>query len=155
MAYEIFTVSGSPRGWRVLLACVVKGVAFETRLMSFGAGELKSESFLALNPRGRVRVLRDGDLVLSESIAILGYLERKHPTPALISEDARAGARIWQAAMEADHDLREGSHEVLFPVLAHNGDGAGDDLRKAADRLHQEHDRLEARLSENAWLAAD
>lgn len=100
MAYEVFTASGSPRGWRVKLGCIVKGIPFETRFLSVDQGELKSPEFSRLNPRQRVPVLRDGNFVLTESIAILAYLDRKHPAPSLMGENPETAGRIWRLAME-------------------------------------------------------
>lgn len=61
------------------------------------------ESLLALNPHGLVPVLRDGDLVLWESHAILRYLAARHARHDLLPADPAARARVemwmdWQAA---------------------------------------------------------
>jgi glutathione S-transferase len=45
--------------------------------------ESKTPEYLALNPRGEVPVLTDGDVVVHESIAIVAYLEGEFPEPAL------------------------------------------------------------------------
>ena len=46
--------------------------------------EQKSPHMLAMNPRGRVPVLKDGDYVVFESLAVLYYLERKYPGAAAV-----------------------------------------------------------------------
>ncbi len=82
--------------WRVRIALHEKGLEYEiveTDLISRPA----SPAFLALNPFGQIPVLEDGPLVLAESMAILEYLEEKHPAPRLLPDDLerRAQARKW------------------------------------------------------------
>jgi glutathione S-transferase len=71
MGIEIFAISGSPFAWRVQLALEVKGVPYVTRILERSKGEHRAPEYLAINPRGRVPTLRDGDTVVCESIAIL------------------------------------------------------------------------------------
>jgi glutathione S-transferase len=66
--------------WRVLLTAEVKGIPYEGKLLA-SKGELKTPEFLAINPLGRDPALRDGDFTLHESLAIMVYLDRKHPSP--------------------------------------------------------------------------
>ncbi len=60
-------------------------------------GEQRSPGFLALNPQGFVPVLEDGPLRLVQSLAILEYLEERHPEPALLPP--AAGDRAWVRAV--------------------------------------------------------
>jgi glutathione S-transferase len=54
---------------------------------------LKSPEFLALNPSGAVPVLVDGDFVLTQNVAILGYLAEQHPEGTLVrGRHSRAAA---------------------------------------------------------------
>src|SRR3954449_5755277 len=56
MALEVFWGSGSGPAWRVLLALAIKGVPYESKLLSFAKREHKSEEILALTARGKVPV---------------------------------------------------------------------------------------------------
>jgi len=67
---ELFLVSGSPYGWRVQLALETKGLRYTARYLSASDGETQTAKFLGLNPRGKIPVLRDGTLVVYESLAI-------------------------------------------------------------------------------------
>jgi glutathione S-transferase len=78
---EIYWISGSPFAWRVLLTAEVKGISYEGKLLEASKDELKTPEFLAINPLGRVPALRDGNFTLHESLAIMVYLDRKHPSP--------------------------------------------------------------------------
>lgn len=71
--------SGSPYAWRVNLALEHKALPYERRVLSFDRGDLKEPGYLALNPRGKVPVLTDGDFVLYESSAIMEYLDDAYP----------------------------------------------------------------------------
>ena len=85
MTLEVIWGSGSPYAWRVLLTLEVKGLRYESR---------------PLSPRGKVPVLRDGDYVLSESLAIMAYLDRKHPEPPVFGRSAQDTGLIWMAISE-------------------------------------------------------
>ncbi len=58
-------------------------------LLSTDLQEHKSPQMLAMNPRGRLPVLRDGDYVVFESLAVLYYLEQKYPSPPLFGHSPR------------------------------------------------------------------
>lgn len=74
MAVDFYALSGSPFSWKVWLALEYLGVPYRLTMLSADAGDLKSASFLTLNPRGKVPVLVDDGFVLAESDAILDYL---------------------------------------------------------------------------------
>ena len=93
MAIEVFWGSGSPFAWRVLLALEFKKLPYVPHLLQFSKQEHKSPQMLALNPRGRVPVLKDGDYVCFESLAILYYLDLKYPRPPLKRVPSRRACR--------------------------------------------------------------
>jgi glutathione S-transferase len=99
MAIEIFWGSGSGPSWRVLLTLAVKGVPYESRLLSFSKGEHKSDEIVAMSPRGKVPVLRDGAFSLCESLAIMTYLDRRFPSPPLFGETPEEAGQILRAIM--------------------------------------------------------
>lgn len=78
------------------------GQPYETQVVS--RKELKEPAFLALNPVGSVPVLTDGDLVLTQSMAILEYLAEKHPQAGLMPSTLaeRADTRRWLGFVNAD-----------------------------------------------------
>ena len=93
MAIEVFWGSGSPYAWRVLLALEYKRLPYVSHLLQFSKQEHKSQEMLSLNPRGRVPVLKDGDYVCFESLAILYYLDLKYPEPTAESRKLLKDAR--------------------------------------------------------------
>src|SRR5690606_37836878 len=78
------------------------GQPYETQAVP--RNELKEPAFLALNPVGSVPVLIDGDLILTQSAAILEYLAEKHPEAQLVPADIlqRAEMRRWLGFVNAD-----------------------------------------------------
>ncbi|MDB5590122.1 glutathione S-transferase N-terminal domain-containing protein [Enterovirga sp.] len=75
------------------------GAPFEARRVNFAEAEQRSPAYLAVNPKGRVPALRDGDFVITENPAILRYIARQHRGAGLWPEDPQAEARCaeWLA----------------------------------------------------------
>jgi len=69
------------------------GVPFDPRALSLARAETRQPAFLAINPEGKVPLLVDGDLVLTEVAAILFHLARRHPEAALLPADEAGQAR--------------------------------------------------------------
>jgi hypothetical protein len=85
MALEVYWASGSPFAWRVLLTLEAKRLPYQSKLLTFSKGEHKSPEYLAMNPRGKVPTLKDGDFAIYESLAIMAYLDRAYPDQSSIS----------------------------------------------------------------------
>src|SRR6202142_3476713 len=79
MALTLYWGSGSPFSWRVLLALEHKQLPYESHQLHFDKQEHQSPPMLKMNPRGRLPVLKDGDYVVFESVAVLYYLDVKYP----------------------------------------------------------------------------
>ncbi len=74
----------APNPRRVRIFAAEKGIKLPTRDISIIKREQKSEEFLAINSRGQTPALQlDDGTVLTESVAIMRYLEAKHPEPPL------------------------------------------------------------------------
>ena len=101
----LYWISGSTPSWRVMLALTLKGLTFSSRRLDHSAGENKRPAYLALNPKGQVPTLIDGDIVLRESMAILAWLDRAYPQRPIWGSDATTSARVWQHVMLMEVDL--------------------------------------------------
>jgi maleylacetoacetate isomerase len=98
--------------FRVRIALDLKGLAFEETMIDLDAGEQYEPKFKAINPSASVPALFvDDGPPLTQSLAILEYLEELHPTPALLPADARGKARVRALALifAADH------HPLIVP----------------------------------------
>lgn len=148
---EIFWGSGSPYAWRVLLTAELKRIPYESRLLEFSKGDLKTPEFLALHPRGKVPVIRDGDFVLAESLAIMAYLERKHPEPALFGATPEDSGRIWAAIAAFESYVRDATTPLNRWLFGDKPKTS--EIDDARAQVGRELDRIEARLADHAWLA--
>ena len=86
----------SSAAYRVRMALNLKGLDFEQRHVHLvrDGGEQHSEEYRALNPQGRVPTLLHGERVLTQSPAILEYLEEVFPESALLPGDPDGRARV-------------------------------------------------------------
>jgi glutathione S-transferase len=154
MAVEIFWVSGSPFSWRVLLAAEVKGVEYQSNLLSFDKGEHKTPEYRKLNPRGRTPFLRDGDFVLTESLALMVYLDRIGSGPPLFGTSPRETARIFEALSEIASDFERVGFAFVEPILFESAStGDTTPLTKSASKVRAELAHFEARLTAHDHLA--
>src|ERR1035438_4422348 len=100
MAITLYWGSGSPFSWRVLLALEHKGLQYESRLLHLDQQEHQSPHMLKLNPRGRVPVLKDGDYVVFESLAVLYYLDVKYPERPIFGTSPEEAGVIMRVICE-------------------------------------------------------
>lgn len=150
---EIFWISGSPYAWRVLLALALKGAPFTSRLLSVSKGELSSPEFLAVNPRGKVPALRDGELTMGESMAIVRYIDRRFPDPPLFGLNHAEEARINQKIDEIENYLVPETGWITRVLFVDSVAGREEGLNARAERVRTELGNLETQV--NTWLVGD
>ena len=109
--YLVHVVPGSPFSRSVLATLEEKGAPY--RLVPVVPGTLRAPQHLSRHPFGRVPVLEDGDFRLYETQAILRYLDRVLPSPALTPADPRAAARMDQLMNINDWYLFHGVANVI------------------------------------------
>jgi glutathione S-transferase len=118
MALTFYYGSGSPYAWRVWLALEHKGIAYEMKTVSFSDGDLATPEYVALNPRGKVPTITDGDFSLYESAAILEYLEEQYSTgKVLFPGSVRQRAKIRRLVREGDEYLAHALERLVEHVL--------------------------------------
>lgn len=99
----------SSAAFRVRIALNLKGIAYE-EVDLIRDTHLQPE-FLALNPQGLVPVLQDGDVVLSQSLAIIEYLDETHAAPPLLPRNPVERARVRSVAQFFAAD----THPLMTP----------------------------------------
>ena len=145
----------SPPSWMVEITLREKGLPHRVKQLSFARGEHRTPEMLALNPRGTIPVLRDGDAVLWETLAILEYLDLAYPDPPLLGEDPVTRARALNKLHESGALKQTGM--ALFAYLmrtpAEQVDAERRDAALAA--LVSELDRWEEYYAQAPWAAGD
>lgn len=148
----------SGASYRVRIALNLKGLAFDNAAHDLRKGEQKATDYVALNPQGMVPALQHGDLVLTQSPAILEWLEETHPEPALLPKAAneRATVRAMAALIGCDiHPLN--NLRVLKAIRSEfNADQAAVDAW-AAGWITPGFDALEALVARHGagWSFGD
>ncbi|MBV9560879.1 MAG: glutathione S-transferase family protein [Bradyrhizobium sp.] len=110
--FIVHSLPGSPFGRAVLATLEEKGAAY--RLAPVAPGTLRSPQHLALHPFGRVPVFEHDGFRLYETQAILRYLDRVLPEPALTPSDVRRMARMDQVMNVNDWYLFQGVANVII-----------------------------------------
>jgi len=98
--FELHEFNLSTASYRVRIGLNLKGVEFESIPVSLvkGGGEQHDPEYRALNPQGLVPTYCDHDISLSQSLAILEYLNERYPEPGFLPDDALQRARARQIA---------------------------------------------------------
>ena len=113
MAITFYALSGSPYVWRVWFALEHKGLPYNLEMLSMTKKDTSSAEFTQLNPRQKVPLIIDEGFILSESNAIVEYLEECYPLSGrgpLFPENIKQRALVKKAISEVDC--------YLFPHVA-------------------------------------
>lgn len=139
----------SPPSWMVHLALAEKGIAHRVVRLRYDAGAHRTPQMLALNPRGTIPVLTDGDIAVHETLAILNYVEFVHPMPSLLPPDnagrARALTRLHEAEILKTHGMR------LFAATMRDAP----DLAAIASPFLAELARWDGYLAGQTWVGGE
>ncbi len=90
-------------------------VAFEPQMVKLHKGEQRSPEYLALNPRGQVPVLVDGDEVVTQIVAILLYLDEKLPMAGILPPTGLERARALQVLTWMNNTVHPTFTHVFMP----------------------------------------
>jgi maleylacetoacetate isomerase len=98
---KLYTFFRSSASYRVRIALNLKGLSYEQAPIHLrrGGGEQLSAAYRSINPQALVPALEDGGIVLTQSLAIIEYLEEKHPNPPLLPRDPADKALVRSMAM--------------------------------------------------------
>jgi maleylpyruvate isomerase len=98
---KLYTFFRSSASYRVRIALNLKGLDYEQVPIHLrrGGGEQFSASFRKINPQALLPALDDGGPILTQSLAIIEYLEERHPKPALLPADPTERALVRGMAL--------------------------------------------------------
>ena len=91
---RLYTYFRSSAAFRVRIALNLKGLAYEPVFIHLAKGEHRKPDYAAVDPQALLPTLMADGQALTQSLAIIEYLEEKHPRPALLPPDALGRARV-------------------------------------------------------------
>lgn len=114
--FELFTFWRTSATYRVRVACNLKGIKPQETNVNLDTGEQRSEAFLKINPMGAIPALIDhgagqSKTPLTQSLAILEFLEETTPAPAILPTDPHGRARVRSIALMLAGD----THPLITP----------------------------------------
>ena len=123
-ALTLYSYWRSSAAYRVRIGLNLKGLAYETRPVHLvrDGGEQHAEAYRALNPQELVPVLVDGERRITQSLAILEYLDETFPKPALLPADTRGRARVRSLAMLVACDIHPLNNLRVLQYLKREND---------------------------------
>ena len=152
MSIKVFLISGSAPAWRVLLALEFKQLDYDTRVLETSKREQKEAWFLEISPRGQVPVLQHGDVTVSESLAIMQYLDAAFPQPPIFGQSPAETAAVAQGAQEILSYTDRAFNHFVQPVFRGRADENREDIVARSDEIHAELAMLEDRIRDSGWL---
>ncbi|HYJ82222.1 MAG TPA: glutathione S-transferase family protein [Allosphingosinicella sp.] len=153
----VYGASLSPFVRKVLAYGAEKGLELEHKPLGLGSDD---PDFLKASPFRKIPGFSDGDFAISDSSAIIHYLEAKYPDPPLIPAEPEARARVIWFDEFADTILCACGAKMFFNrIVAPRFLGREGDL-ETADKAEREElppilDYLERTIPENGWLVGD
>ncbi len=97
---ELYNYFRSSASYRVRIALALKGLAYDYRPVALQKNEQFNESYAAVSAARLVPLLRDGEQSITQSLAIIEYLDETHPRPPLLPADAAGRARVRSLALD-------------------------------------------------------
>ncbi len=102
---RLYTYFRSSAAYRVRIALNLKGLDYESAAVDLRPGAHRQQDYLAVNPQGLIPALEDGGTVISQSLAVIEYLEESHPSPPLLPRAPRDRARVRSMALAIACDM--------------------------------------------------
>lgn len=129
---DLFGYFRSSAAYRVRIGMAIKGLSFQSHAVHLlrDGGEQHQPAYRARNPQGLVPTFEHGDVRITQSLAILEYLDELHPSPPLLPADAIGRARARQIALTIACDIHPLNNPRVLKVLT-NEFGASADGRQA------------------------
>jgi maleylacetoacetate isomerase/maleylpyruvate isomerase len=97
---ELYNYFRSSASYRVRIALALKGLDYDYKPVSLVKNEHLAESYASVSASRLVPLLKDGEHVVTQSLAIMEYLDETHPEPPLLPADALGRARVRSLALD-------------------------------------------------------
>ena len=142
----------SSASYRVRIALNLKGVDYDLRPVDLTTGAQRDAANLARNPLGLVPTLEVDGVAITQSLAIIDWLDGQWPAPRLIPADplAAAEARMWDRFF--DNYVAYPQQRLVYIAIGREHDDGGDRWRTALDTAYA---LLDERMRDREWAAGD
>jgi maleylpyruvate isomerase len=116
---KLYSYFRSSAAYRVRIALALKGLSCEYRPVDLRlpVSAQRSAEFLAVNPQGLVPVLIDGEHTITQSLAIIEYLDELHPQPPLLPRAAAERAQVRSLALAIACDIHPLNNSRVLEYL--------------------------------------
>jgi len=147
-----FYTAPTPNGWKVAMTLEEMGLDYQLHMVNLSGGEQQEESYLAINPNGRIPAIVDDGFPVFESGAIMLYLAEK--TGKLIPRDIKGRSEVvqWLMFQMAGIGPMQGQAVVFVRYFPEDIPAAKDRYINESRRLYEVLDR---RLEGREWLVND
>ena len=130
MALQLYNYFRSSASYRVRIALALKGLSYEYIPVHLLKNEQLKPPFSEMNPAGLVPMLKDDEHLMTQSLAIIEYLEETRPQPALLPGDAFARARIRGLALDVACEIHPIDNLRVLRYLVHEMKVSEDDKNR-------------------------
>lgn len=147
---------GPTRSIRVRWTLQELGIDFESVEVDLPKGAHQHPDFLKLNPAGKIPVLVDGEVIVTESVAIVLYLAEKHPEKRLLPSDLAQRAQVYRWLLFAATELEQPLWRIArHTSLLAEADRRQDDIELARRDFARMAAVLEEHLRGRQWVASE
>ena len=116
---KLYSYFRSSAAYRARIALHLKGLAFDYVPVQLRKGEQDAQAYRALNRQALVPTLIDGDTAVTQSLAIIEYLDELHPEPPLLPSTPAARARVRAIALAICCDMHPLNNLRVLRYLVH------------------------------------
>ncbi len=153
---KLYTFRVAPNPTKLRTYLLEKGLEIPEQLVNLVTGEQNAPAFLAINPRGKLPVLElDDGTHLTESLAIMEYLDELHPEPPMIGRTPLERARIRELERIIDLGVL-----IRLAKIVHNSNSPLPGVKGIPEVAEKERERLptllrlvDERIGDNPFVA--
>ncbi|MDZ5459316.1 maleylacetoacetate isomerase [Azohydromonas lata] len=127
---QLYNYFRSSASYRVRIALALKGLDYEYKPVHLVKREQLAESYAAVSASRLVPLLRDGDATLTQSMAIIEYLDETHPEPPLLPKEALGRARVRALAQDMACEIHPLNNLRVLRYLVHDLKVSEDDKNR-------------------------